>query len=212
MSTKEQLEQDRLSQERRNRRQATLLSGLLFMSVVALCFFDGVTIPSTSREQYAAVGFADLGEPMKLGRRSWGPREVIEEAVTEEVAASAPEPVVEESAEDIVTQEATQMPYVSGTARPEPTGASSSGQRRPLSHPGNPSGGAPGWDGVGTKKKSREIDGAGWCGRPDRHAQRGTMIGERGFRSRGSKERCASTLWWTGAAKSFRRPPITPRR
>ena len=39
MSNKEQLEQARVSMEKRNQRQAAVLSGLLFVGVLALCFF-----------------------------------------------------------------------------------------------------------------------------------------------------------------------------
>ena len=194
MSTKEQLEQDRLSQERRNRRQAALLSGLLFTSVLALCFFlTAFTIQDPPPgEQFVAVGFADLGETDEAGgvTDSENPSEVIEEAVTEEVAASAPEPVVEESAEDIVTQEASEMavnvnPEPTPDPEPEPEPVPQDRTAHLFRNPGNPSAGGGGsqgqTDGVGNEgEEAGKIDGRGVVSGDfgDAMLNGGTMIGE----------------------------------
>ena len=113
MSNKEQLEQARVSLEKRNQRQAAALSGLLFVGVLALCFFlTAFTIQDPPPgEQFVAVGFADLGSTEEAGgdTESETPSEVVQEAEEEAVAASEPEPVVEEAAEEVVTQESSEM-------------------------------------------------------------------------------------------------------
>ena len=113
MSNKEQLEQARVSLEKRNQRQAAALSGLLFGGVLALCFFlTAFTIQDPPPgEQFVAVGFADLGSTEEAGgdTESETPSEVVQEAEEEAVAASEPEPVVEEAAEEVVTQESSEM-------------------------------------------------------------------------------------------------------
>ena len=77
--------------------------GLLFVGVLALCFFlTAFTIQDPPPgEQFVAVGFADLGSTEEAAGNveSETPSEVVQEAEEEAVAASEPEPVVEEAAE-----------------------------------------------------------------------------------------------------------------
>ena len=177
MSNQAQLEQSRLSLEKRNKRQAAVLSGLLFAAVLVLCFFlTAFTIQDPPPgEQFVAVGFADLGSTEEAGgvTESEAPSEVVQEAEEEEVAAAEPVPEVPEAAEEVATQEESEVavnvkpdpdpdpepdpepvredapPICSATlATPVPAAAGLKARRR----------------GRATKGKRRErLTGAAWC-------------------------------------------------
>ena len=121
MSNQAQLEQSRLSLEKRNKRQAAVLSGLLFAAVLVLCFFlTAFTIQDPPPgEQFVAVGFADLGSTEEAGgvTESEAPSEVVQEAEEEEVAAAEPVPEAPEAAEEVATQEESE---VAVNVKPDP--------------------------------------------------------------------------------------------
>ena len=194
MSTKEQLEQDRLSQGKTQPPTGRVAQRIVVHVCGGVVFFlTAFTIQDPPPgEQYVAVGFADLGETDEAGgvTDSENPSEVIEEAVTEEVAASAPEPVVEESAEDIVTQEASEMavnvnPEPTPDPEPEPEPVPQDRTAHLFRNPGNPSAGGGGsqgqTDGVGNEgEEAGKIDGRGVVSGDfgDAMLNGGTMIGE----------------------------------
>lgn len=113
MSKHAQLEEARLQLEKKNRREAAILSGTLFFLVLALCFLlTAFTIQDPPPgEQFVAVGFADLGVTEEAGgeTESETPSEEVQEAVKEVVASSVPDPVLEEATEEVVTQESSEM-------------------------------------------------------------------------------------------------------
>ena len=121
MSNQAQLEQSRLSLEKRNKRQAAVLSGLLFAAVLVLCFFlTAFTIQGPPPgEQFVAVGFADLGSTEEAGgvTESEAPSEVVQEAEEEEVAAAEPVPEAPEAAEEVATQEENYQDKVLGESQ-----------------------------------------------------------------------------------------------
>ena len=175
MSNKEQLEQARVSLEKRNQRQAAALSGLLFVGVLALCFFlTAFTIQDPPPgEQFVAVGFADLGSTEEAGgdTESETPSEVVQEAEEEAVAASEPEPVVEEAAEEVVTQESSEMavnvkPDPDPEPEPDPEPVRQDRTAHLFRNPGDPSAGGGGSHGStqGTGNEGEEtgkIEGRG---------------------------------------------------
>ena len=177
MSNKEQLEQARVSMEKRNQRQAAALSGLLFVGVLALCFFlTAFTIQDPPPgEQFVAVGFADLGSTEEAGgdTESETPSEVVQEAEEEAVAASEPEPVVEEAAEEVVTQESSEMavnvkPDPDPEPEPDPEPVRQDRTAHLFRNPGDPSAGGGGHRAAPKARatkgrrpaKSRDV---GWC-------------------------------------------------
>ncbi|MDA0904462.1 MAG: energy transducer TonB [Bacteroidetes bacterium] len=194
MSNKEQLEQQRLNQEKRNQRQAAALSGLLFVGVVVLCFFlTAFTIQDPPPgEQFVAVGFADLGSTEQAGgtTESDAPSEVIQEAIEEEVAASESEPEVVQTTEQVVTQTESEVSVQSDPdPDPDPDPIPDPERVDKTAHlwqqQGNPSAGGGGSQGSseGTGNEGQEtgqIDGRGvvsgdWG---DAHLNGGTMLGK----------------------------------
>lgn len=113
MTAQQHLEEARLDQEKRHQRQAAALSVLLFLAVLVVCFFlTAFTIQDPPPgEQFVAVGFADLGADEQAGgdAESEVPSEVVEEAVEEEVAAAETEPVTPVVAEEVATQEESEV-------------------------------------------------------------------------------------------------------
>ena len=195
MSNKEQLEQARVSLEKRNQRQAAALSGLLFVGVLVLCFFlTAFTIQDPPPgEQFVAVGFADLGTTEDAGgdTDTETPSEVVQEAVEEAVAASEPEPVVQEAAEEVATQESSEVavnvkPDPDPEPEPEPEPVREHRAAGLWRKPGDPSTGGGGSQGSteGTGNEGEEagkIDGRGVVSAGDfgeAMLDGGTMIGE----------------------------------
>ena len=194
MSSKEQLEQARVSQEKRNQRQAAALSGFLFVGVLVLCFFlTAFTIQDPPPgEQFVAVGFADLGSTDEAGgdTDSETPSEVVQEAEEEEVAASEPVPEVQEAAEEVATQELSEVAVnVKPDPDPEPELDPEPVREDRTAHlfrnPGDPSAGGGGSQGS-TQGKGNEgeeagkIDGRGVVSGDfgDAMLNGGTIIGE----------------------------------
>ena len=95
----------------KHKRLASVLTALIFVGIIALCFFlTAFTIQDPPPgEQYVAVGFADLGEVNNAGGETETeiPSEVLEEVVEEtESIESVVEPVV---TEEIVTEEESEV-------------------------------------------------------------------------------------------------------
>lgn len=194
MSNKHQIEQSRISLEKRNKRQAAALSGLLFVAVLVLCFFlTAFTIQDPPPgEQFVAVGFADLGSTDEAGgtTESEAPSEVVQEAEEEEVAASEPVPDVPEVAEEVATQESSEVavnvkPDPEPDPEPEPEPEREDRTAHLFRNPGNPSSGGGGSQGQteGTGNEGEEtgrIDGRGVVSGDfgDAMLNGGTMIGE----------------------------------
>jgi outer membrane biosynthesis protein TonB len=194
MSSKEHLEQQRLSQEKRNQRQAAALSGLLFVGVLVLCFFlTAFTIQDPPPgEQFVAVGFADLGSTNEAGgdTDSETPSEVVQEAEEEEVAASEPVPEIQEAAEEVATQESSEVavnvkPDPDPEPEPDPEPVREDRTAHLFRNPGDPSAGGGGSQGStsGTGNEGEEtgkIDGRGLVSGDfgDAMLNGGTMIGE----------------------------------
>ena len=194
MSNKEQLEQVRVSLEKRNQRQAAALSGLLFVGVLVLCFFlTAFTVQDPPPgEQFVAVGFADLGTTEDAGgdTDTETPSEVVQEAVEEAVASSEPEPVVQEAAEEVATQESSEVavnvkPDPDPEPEPEPEPVREHRAAHLFQNLGNPSAGGGGSQGSteGTGNEGEEagkIDGRGVVSGDfgDAMLNGGTMIGE----------------------------------
>ena len=196
MSNQPQLEQSRLSLEKRNRRQAAVLSGLLFAAVLVLCFFlTAFTIQDPPPgEQFVAVGFADLGSTEEAGgvTESEVPSEVIQEAEEEEVAAAEPVPEAPEAAEEVATQQESEVavnvkpdPDPEPEPEPDPEPVREDRTAHLFRNPGNPSAGGGGSQGEtkGTGNQGEEtgkIDGRGVVSGDfgDAMLNGGTMIGE----------------------------------
>ena len=99
------------SNEKKQKIRAGVMTGIIFSSVLLLCFFlIAFTIPDPPLgEQYVAVGFADLGSVTDAAgeTESETPSEVAEEVIEEAVSApSIVDPVV---TEEIVTQEISEI-------------------------------------------------------------------------------------------------------
>ena len=99
------------SNEKKQKIRAGVMTGLIFSSVLLLCFFlIAFTLPDPPLgEQYVAVGFADLGSVTDAAgeTESETPSEVVEEVIEEAVSApSISEPVV---TEEIVTQDISEI-------------------------------------------------------------------------------------------------------
>ena len=113
------MELRRLEVEKSNRRKAGMLTSVIFIAVLILCFFltaFTMSIP-TPGEQFVAVGFADLGDSEQASgvTESETPSETVQEAVEPENAASE---VVEATAvEEVVTQESSE---VAAPSQPDP--------------------------------------------------------------------------------------------
>lgn len=113
------MELRRLEVEKSNRRKAGMLTSVIFIAVLILCFFltaFTMSIP-TPGEQFVAVGFADLGDSEQASgvTESETPSETVQEAVEPETAASE---VVEATAvEEVVTQESSE---VAAPSQPDP--------------------------------------------------------------------------------------------
>ena len=105
------MELRRLEVEKSNRRKAGVLTSVIFIAVLILCFFltaFTMSIP-TPGEQFVAVGFADLGDTEQASgdNESETPSETVQEAVQPETAAS--EIVESTTAEEVVTQESSEV-------------------------------------------------------------------------------------------------------
>jgi TonB family protein len=105
------MELRRLEVEKSNRRKAGVLTSVIFVAVLILCFFltaFTMSIP-TPGEQFVAVGFADLGDTEQASgdNESETPSETVQEAVQPETAAS--EIVESTTAEEVVTQESSEV-------------------------------------------------------------------------------------------------------
>ena len=187
-------ESARLSQEKRNQRQAAALSALLFVGVLVVCFFlTAFTLQDPPPgEQFVAVGFADLGTTDEAGgdTDSDTPSEVVQEAVEENVAAAEPEPVVEEASEEVVTQDESDLSVSTDKTsepdkEPEPEPDPVVRSAHLFQQQGNPSAGGGGSQGSqqGTGNEGEEtgqIDGRGvvsgdWG---DAVLNGGTMLGK----------------------------------
>ncbi len=186
MSSQAHIEATRLSQERRNRRQAALLSGLLFTVVVGVCFFlTAFTIQDPPPgDQFVAVGFADLGNVEEAGgtTESEAPSETIQEAEQEAEAASEPTPEVPEVSDIVETQAESDVP-VNKDSEPEPVRVDRTAHL--FQNPGNSSAGGGGSQGSseGTGNEGEEtgrIEGRGLVSGDfgDAMLNGGTMIGE----------------------------------
>jgi hypothetical protein len=106
----------------KHRRKASALTALLFVGVLALCFFlTAFTIQDPPPgEQFVAVGFADLGDIDEAGGETETeiPSEVVEEVVEEiESAPTVEEPVV---AEEMVVQETSEISIPDEVVEEEP--------------------------------------------------------------------------------------------
>ena len=113
------MELRRLEVEKSNRRKAGLLTSVIFIAVLILCFFltaFTISIPSPG-EQYVAVGFADLGDTEEASgdTESEAPSEIVQEAVQPETAST--ETVESTNAEEVVTQASSE---VSAPSQPDP--------------------------------------------------------------------------------------------
>lgn len=96
---------------KKHRRKARVLTTVLFVGVLALCFFlTAFTIQDPPPgEQFVAVGFTDLGSIDEAGGDTETdiPSEIVEEVVEEiESIPTVEEPIV---AEEVVTQETSEM-------------------------------------------------------------------------------------------------------
>ena len=194
MPSQSHIEASRLSQERRNRRQAALLSGLLFAVVVGVCFLlTAFTIQDPPPgDQFVAVGFADLGNVEEAGgtTESEAPSETIQEAEQEAEAASEPTPEVPEASEMVETQAESEMavnkdPDPEPQPEPEPDPVRVDRTAHLFQNPGNPSAGGGGSQGSneGTGNEGEEtgrIEGKGLVSGDfgDAMLNGGTMIGE----------------------------------
>jgi len=99
------------SNAKKNRIRAGVMTGIVFSVVLLLCFFlVAFTIQDPPPgEQYVAVGFADMGSVDEAGgvTESEVPSEVVEEVIEE--AITTPTVVAPVVAEDIVTQEQSEI-------------------------------------------------------------------------------------------------------
>jgi hypothetical protein len=96
---------------KKHKRNASVLTAVLFVGVLALCFFlTAFTIQDPPPgEQFVAVGFADLGSVNEAAGETETeiPSEIVEEVVEEaESVPTIEDPVV---AEEVVTQENSEM-------------------------------------------------------------------------------------------------------
>jgi hypothetical protein len=113
------MESRRLEVEKSNRRKAGVLTSIIFVAVLFLCFFltaFTMSIPSPG-EQFIAVGFADLGDTEQASgdNESVAPSETVQEAVQPETASS--EAIETTSTEEVITQESSE---VSAPSQPDP--------------------------------------------------------------------------------------------
>lgn len=113
--------------EKKDRRLAAVLSGLIFAVIVVLCFFlVAFTIQDPPPgEQFVAVGMADFGQDMVAGgdNETEVPSEEVQEVVEEESAQTEQTQVTQ--AEEIVTQESSDVSVPTGNnpnpqEKPEP--------------------------------------------------------------------------------------------
>lgn len=196
MAAQQQLEEARLHQERRHQRQAAALSVFLFLALLVLCFFlTAFTIQDPPPgEQFVAVGFSDLGAEEQAGgdTESQVPSEVVEEAVEEAVAAAETEPVLPVVAEEVATQEESEVavqsqpdPDPDPDSDPEPEPVREDRTAHLFQSPTQSSSGGGGSqgesDGVGNEgEETGKIDGKGVVSGDFGEAMLngGTMIGE----------------------------------
>lgn len=105
------LEKRRQEVEKKDRVKAAILAFLSFLGVVVACFFLVAftkSIPPPG-EQFVAVGFADIGDVLEASGEveSEVPSETVEEVVQPEVSQS--EPVEAAVAEEVVTQDQSEV-------------------------------------------------------------------------------------------------------
>ena len=175
------MELRRLEVEKSNRRKAGVLTSVIFIAVLILCFFltaFTMSIP-TPGEQFVAVGFADLGDTEQASgdNESETPSETVQEAVQPETAAS--EIVESTTAEEVVTQESSEVavpsqpdPVKEPEPKPEPEPTVSSALSNRLNALASSGGG-------GSQGESQE--GSGNEGKDDgRIDGRGVVSGDNG--------------------------------
>ena len=97
--------------EKKNRIRAGVMTGIVFSAVLLLCFFlVAFTIQDPPPgEQYVAVGFADIGSVDDAGgvTESEIPSELVEEVIEE--AITKPTVVTPVVAEEVVTQDQSEV-------------------------------------------------------------------------------------------------------
>lgn len=113
--------------EKKDRRKAAVISGLIFSAIMVLCFFlTAFTIQDPPPgDQFVAVGMADFGQDLSAGgdNESEVPSEEVQEVVEEEAAQS--EQVQTTQTEEIVTQDQSEASVPTSTTtettqEPEP--------------------------------------------------------------------------------------------
>ena len=108
--------------EKKDRRKAAVISGLIFSVIMVLCFFlTAFTIQDPPPgDQFVAVGMADFGQDLSASGDSESevPSEEVQEVVEEEAAQS--EEVQTTQTEEIVTQEQSEASVPTSTTT-EPT-------------------------------------------------------------------------------------------